>query len=83
MSPGTESDVSTDVLEGEIEPPDVVDGELDATDFWDGEIEREIGHDEYDPVGTVSLIAVYVLIIGSLWVFMYFVEFLGRGPTVV
>ncbi len=63
MSSGTESDVSPDV--------------------WDGEIEREIGHDEYDPIGTLGLIAIYFVIIALLWIFMYFVEFLGRGPTVV
>lgn len=56
---------------------------LDEEQFWDGEIETEIGHDEYDPIGTLSLIAIYFLIIAFLWVFMYFVEFLGRGPTVV
>jgi len=46
-------------------------------------IEREIGHDEFDPVGTVVLVFVYFLIVVLLWVFMYFVEFLGNGPTVV
>jgi hypothetical protein len=44
---------------------------------------REVGHDEFDPVGTASLIAVYFLILAVLWVFMYFVEFLGNGPTVI
>ncbi|MEA5387068.1 halocyanin domain-containing protein [Haloarculaceae archaeon H-GB2-1] len=45
--------------------------------------EVEIGHDEYDPFGTASLIVVYFLILVVLWIFMYFVEFLGRGPTVI
>lgn len=49
----------------------------------DPDIEREIGHDEYDPVGTLALVTIYFLIIGALWIFMYFVEFIGRGPTVV
>lgn len=71
MSSGTESEVAPDVLDGAGE------------DVWDGDIEREIDHDEYDPVGTLSLIVIYFLIIAFLWVFMYFVEFLGRGPTVV
>jgi halocyanin-like protein len=44
---------------------------------------REIGHDEYDPVGTAALIAVYFIILAVLWVFMYFVEFLGNGPTII
>jgi len=44
---------------------------------------EEIGHDEYDPWGTLSLIVVYFLILVGLWIFMYFVEFLGNGPTVI
>ncbi|WP_254528712.1 signal peptidase complex subunit 2 [Natrinema gelatinilyticum] len=44
---------------------------------------REIGHEEYDPIGTAILIGIYFLILVLLWVFMYFVEFLGNGPTVV
>jgi halocyanin-like protein len=44
---------------------------------------RDIGHDEYDPVGTAALIAVYFVILAVLWVFMYFVEFLGNGPTII
>ncbi len=44
---------------------------------------EELDHDEYDPVGTLSLIVVYFLILVGLWLFMYFVEFLGNGPTVI
>jgi halocyanin-like protein len=44
---------------------------------------RELGHDEFDPTGTATLIVIYVAIISLLWVFMYFVEFLGGGPTVI
>lgn len=44
---------------------------------------REISHEEYDPVGTAILIGMYFLILVLLWLFMYFVEFLGNGPTVV
>jgi hypothetical protein len=44
---------------------------------------RVLSHDEYDPVGTAILIAIYFLVISGLWLFMYFVEFLGSGPTVV
>jgi hypothetical protein len=47
------------------------------------EIEREIGHDDFDPIGTLLLVAMYFVIIGLLWIFTYFIEFLGRGPTVV
>lgn len=58
--------------------------ESDApSDAWDDSIEREIDHDEYNPVGTLALVAVYFVILGVMWFFMYFVEFLGRGPTVV
>lgn len=54
-----------------------------SADAWDGEIKTEIGHDEYDPYGTLTLIGIYFVIIALLWVFMYFVEFLGEGPTVM
>lgn len=47
------------------------------------EIERELSHDEFDPVGTLALISVYFLILVAMWIFMYFVEFLNRGLTVV
>jgi len=45
-------------------------------------IVRDLGHDDFDPYGTATLIIIYVGIISLLWVFMYFVEFLG-GPTVI
>lgn len=45
--------------------------------------ERTLSHDEFDPVGTLVLLAAYFLILVVMWVFMYFVEFLGRGMTVV
>lgn len=46
-------------------------------------IVREIGHDDFDPVGTAALIAIYFAILVGMWIFMYFVEFLGNGPTVI
>ncbi|ELZ85522.1 ba3-type terminal oxidase subunit CbaD [Haloferax elongans ATCC BAA-1513] len=49
----------------------------------DDSIVREIGHDEFDPVGTLILVLIYMAILLGMWVFMYFVEFLGRGVTVV
>ncbi|WP_181691931.1 cytochrome oxidase [Natronomonas sp. LN261] len=46
-------------------------------------LQREIGHDEFDPKGTLALITIYFVIISVLWIFMYFVEFLGNDLTVV
>jgi len=43
----------------------------------------ELAHDEYDPTGTFSLILAYFGILVLMWVFMYFVEFLNHGPTVM
>ena len=43
----------------------------------------EIGHDEFDPTGTLALILVYFAILVGLWIFMYFVEFLGNELTVM
>lgn len=42
-----------------------------------------IDHDEYDPIGTATVIALYFLVVALMWAFMYFVEFLGNGPTVI
>ena len=43
-----------------------------------------VGHDEFEPGGTWRLVLVYFAILVVMWVFMYFVEFLGRGgPTVI
>lgn len=44
---------------------------------------REIGHDEFDPIGTLALITVYFLILVVLWTVTYFIEFLGGDLTVV
>ena len=49
----------------------------------DRDLVREVGHDEFDPLGTATLIAIYFAILVVLWVFVYFVEFLGNGPTVI
>ena len=49
----------------------------------DRELVTELGHDDFDPVGTATLIVVYFLILLVMWVFVYFVEFLGNGPTVI
>jgi len=44
---------------------------------------EEVGHDEFDPTGTLSMVLVYLGILVVMWVFMYFVEFLNNGPTVI
>ncbi|WP_254273478.1 halocyanin domain-containing protein [Haloarcula marina] len=44
--------------------------------------ETELGHEEFDPTGTAALIAFYFVLIALLWVFMYFVEFLGRVSVI-
>ena len=45
--------------------------------------EKEVTHDEYNPTGTLALILLYFVILAFLWVFMYFVEFLGNEMTIV
>jgi hypothetical protein len=44
---------------------------------------RELGHEEFDPIGTLVLIGIYFLILVGMWIFTYFIEFLGNGPTVI
>jgi hypothetical protein len=40
-------------------------------------------HEEFTPVGTFAYLGIYFLILVFLWVFMYFVEFLGNDLTVI
>lgn len=42
---------------------------------------RRISHDEFDPAGTLALIALYFLLLVVMWGFTYFIEFLGNPPT--
>ncbi|WIV66873.1 hypothetical protein [Natrialbaceae archaeon AArc-T1-2] len=44
---------------------------------------RRLDHEEFDPIGTLALIALYFLVLIAMWLFMYFVEFLGNELTVV
>ncbi|RJX49903.1 cytochrome oxidase [Halonotius pteroides] len=55
----------------------------DGRDMEEEQTVRELSHDEFDPNGTLALIAVYFVILLAMWVFMYFVEFLGNELTVV
>ncbi|WP_265110089.1 cytochrome oxidase [Halosolutus halophilus] len=43
--------------------------------------DETVSHEEFDPVGTLVLIALYFLVLMLMWLFTYFVEFLGSGPT--
>jgi hypothetical protein len=45
--------------------------------------ERNLSYDEFDPKGTLTLILIYFLVLVFMWVFMYFVEFLGNDLIVV
>lgn len=37
----------------------------------------------FDPIGTLVLIGIYFGILVAMWIFMYFVEFLGNDLTVI
>ncbi|RQH02509.1 cytochrome oxidase [Natrarchaeobius oligotrophus] len=47
----------------------------------DSGISTEISHDEFDPIGTLALIALYFVVLTLMWLFTYFVEFVGNAPT--
>jgi len=49
----------------------------------DPEIVREISLEEYQPKGTLAITLLYALIISLMWLFMYFVEFAGKGPSII
>ncbi|MFC7078681.1 halocyanin domain-containing protein [Haloarcula halophila] len=65
-------------------PPSVTDedGRAVVEEATETAPTTEIGHDEYDPWGTAALVAFYFVLIAVLWVFMYFVEFLGRVSVI-
>jgi halocyanin-like protein len=43
----------------------------------------DIGHEDFVAKGTAALLILYFLILVIMWILVYFVEFLGGGPTVV
>lgn len=47
------------------------------------EIEREIGIEEYQPKGTLTLTLLYLAIVVLMWIFMYFIEFGGNAPSII
>jgi hypothetical protein len=63
--------------------PESVDDEGYVIGSGRSGIVRRIDHDDFDPVGTLVLIAIYMVIVGAMWIFMYFVEFLGGDLTVI
>jgi len=73
----------TDTPAEEVDvPPNAHTGPMCESDVAPGETES-VAHDAFDPVGTGTLLAIYFAIITLAWLFMYFVEFLGNGPSVV
>ena len=66
---------------GSLRRPTAEPGELAEAEPF--EPTQEIGHDDFDPIGTASLIVIYFAILVIMWVFVYFIEFLGGGPTVI
>ena len=46
---------------------------------------EDVGGDgeEFDPIGTLTLIGIYFAILVLAWVYIYYVEFLGRDLVVV
>ena len=39
--------------------------------------------EEFDPIGTLTLIGIYFVILVLSWVYIYYIEFLGRDLIVV
>ena len=39
--------------------------------------------EEFDPIGTLTLIGMYFVILVLAWVYIYYIEFLGRDLVVV
>lgn len=39
--------------------------------------------EQFDPIGTLALIAIYFAILVLMWIYTYFIEFVGGGATVI
>lgn len=65
-----------------IPPPIYYPVRWQRYDMNRGGRERTIGHDEFDPTGTLALIGLYFVVLTAMWLFTYFVEFVGGAPTV-
>lgn len=57
--------------------------EVDDGYTRDPEIVEEISLEDYQPKGTLTLTILYFIILSLMWVFMYFVEFAGKGPSII
>ena len=44
---------------------------------------REISAEEFNPYGTAVVTGIYFGILVLMWIFMYFVEYAGHGPTII
>lgn len=56
----------------------VASDETPATAGEDADVDES-----FDPIGTAVLIGIYMAIVVLMWIFTYFIEFLGRGVTIV
>lgn len=50
---------------------------------YDTDIVEEISLEDFQPKGTLALTLIYFVIISLMWIFMYFVEFAGKGPSII
>lgn len=56
---------------------------MSRTETTQAPVGETIDDEEFDPVGTLALIAVYFGILVLAWVYIYYIEFLGRDLVVV
>lgn len=54
-----------------------------APSMHEGEIVQNISLEEFNPVGTLALNGLYFFLLLTLYALMYFVEFAGRGPSII
>ncbi len=54
-----------------------------APSMHEGQIVREISLEEFNPVGTLAVNGMYFILLLFLYALMYFVEFAGRGPSII
>jgi halocyanin-like protein len=60
-----------------------VEGPAVESSMAEEHVEETVDHDEFNPKGTAALLIGYFLVLVVMWFLMYFVEFIGGGPTIV
>lgn len=47
------------------------------------EIVQKIDFEDYQPKGTLAITILYFFLVGLMWLFIFFGEFVNNGPSII